>query len=273
MSAHFQGDGSLEEVLDLYLLGSLDAAQHAEVAAHVARGCEACALELRRARARMAMLALSAPEAVPSPALKRRILASAAAPPSEAPGPMPRRAAANFGWSWGWGPLAVALALLCLAVVWRARDLAGRGLILQSEVAQVQLQLQAALNQNRNLRFATALMAAPATRALPLSAGPAAPRGRAYLNAARGAVLVTSNLAPAAPSRVYEMWLLPAKGKPIPAGLFQSSASGAALHTFAQPFPVASGPILGLAVSLEPAGGSPAPTGPIVLAAKLPAPE
>lgn len=270
MSGHFQNDGSPEEVLDLYLLGALDAAQHAEVAAHLARGCAACALELRHARTRMAALALLAPETEPSVMLKRRIMAAAS---SAAPSRRPRRAAAIFGWSWSWGPLAIALALLCLAVVWRARGLAERGRILRSHVAQVQAQLQAALNQNRDLRFATSLMAAPGTRALPLRAGPAAPQGRAYLNAARGAVLVTSNLAPAAPSRVYEMWLLPAKGKPIPAGLFQSSASGAALHTFAQPLPVASGPILGLAVSLEPEGGSLTPTGPIVLAAKLPAPE
>jgi anti-sigma-K factor RskA len=41
---------------------------------------------------------------------------------------------------------------------------------------------------------------------------------------------VASNLPPAPLGRIYEMWMLPKAGKPVPAGLFQSQEDGSAMH-------------------------------------------
>ncbi|MGH9519554.1 MAG: anti-sigma factor [Terriglobales bacterium] len=172
----------------------------------------------------------------------------------------------NLGWSWTLGPAAIALGLLCLVLLGRVAGLSARGRVTETQLATAQRQTQAALAQNRNLRFAATLLADPATLSLPVRAVPTAPQGRAYLNPTRGAVIVASHLPPAPSGRTYEMWLLPGHGNPLPAGVFQATAAGDAVHAIAQPLH----DIAGLAVSLEPAPGSSQPTGPIVLAAKLP---
>lgn len=172
----------------------------------------------------------------------------------------------NLGWSWTLGPAAIALGLLCLVLLGRVAGLSARGRVTETQLATAQRQVQAALAQNRNLRFAATLLADPATLSLPVHAAPSAPQGRAYLNPARGAVIVASHLPPAPAGRAYEMWLLPGHGNPIPAGLFQVTPEGNAVHAVTEPLHG----VAGLAVSVEPAHGSTQPTGPIVLAAKLP---
>ena len=49
-------------------------------------------------------------------------------------------------------------------------------------------------------------------------------------------LLIASNLPPAPAGKIYEMWMIPKGGKPVPAGLFQSESTGAAMHI--QPGPV-----------------------------------
>ena len=41
---------------------------------------------------------------------------------------------------------------------------------------------------------------------------------------------MASNLPPAPSGKLYEMWLIPKSGKPLPAGLFQSGINGSAMH-------------------------------------------
>jgi anti-sigma-K factor RskA len=87
------------------------------------------------------------------------------------------------------------------------------------------------------------------------------PEGRLGLRALAGA--------PPPPERAYELWMLPAGGAPVSLGLLPASGS-AERH-----IPAALGARLltaaGLAVSVEPAGGSPTgqPTGPVVYQAAL----
>src|ERR1017187_2040276 len=99
-------------------------------------------------------------------------------------------------------------------------------------------------------------------------AAPQPPRGRVFLDPARGVLLLASNLPPAPTGKTYEMWIIPkAKGsRPVPAGLFQSAADGTALHVRPGPVDVAATGIV--AVTLEPAAGVPQPTSqPIIVAA------
>ncbi len=79
---------------------------------------------------------------------------------------------------------------------------------------------------------------------------------------AKTGVILAGNLAPLPPDKQYELWVF-AEGKPVAAGVFDADPSGRALFE--------SKALAGLAlaqnfaVTVEPRGGVPQPTGPIVL--------
>lgn len=76
-------------------------------------------------------------------------------------------------------------------------------------------------------------------------------------------LLVMRGLQPLSAEQIYELWLIPEEGAPVPAGLVNVDASGSATATLAlgeQPANFAA-----VGVSIEPQGGSAQPTGPIVL--------
>jgi hypothetical protein len=86
---------------------------------------------------------------------------------------------------------------------------------------------------------------------------------RAFVSRTRGLLFAASNL-PALPAgRTYQIWYL-TRGAPISAGLVQPDAQGNATESFGVPADLAAP--AGMAVSLEPDGGVPAPTGAIYLA-------
>jgi anti-sigma-K factor RskA len=73
---------------------------------------------------------------------------------------------------------------------------------------------------------------------------------------------VAANLEPLPPDKQYELWVFD-KGKPVPAGVFDADVSGRAL--FESPDLAAISAAQNFAVTVEPRGGVPQPTGPIVL--------
>ena len=78
---------------------------------------------------------------------------------------------------------------------------------------------------------------------------------------AKRGVLVATSLAALPSDRQYELWVF-LNGKPVNAGVFDADASGRALfESTAFPEPDAQN----FAVTVEPRGGMPAPTGPVVL--------
>ena len=86
--------------------------------------------------------------------------------------------------------------------------------------------------------------------------------GRAFWSRSRG-VLFTANSLPALPaSQVYQLWIVPAAGAPLNAGLLSLDAEGRGLMTGD---PGTSEAPTGFAVTAEPAGGSATPTMPILL--------
>lgn len=63
-----------EEDFDLYALGALDADEKLTIESHIS-ACADCAHKLAEAQARISLLALAAPKADPSPAVKERLMA------------------------------------------------------------------------------------------------------------------------------------------------------------------------------------------------------
>ena len=87
----------------------------------------------------------------------------------------------------------------------------------------------------------------------------------AFWSRAQGLVFTAARLPDLPQGRTYQLWVLTA-GAPVSAGLFRPDASGGSSAVFDTP--VALPTPAGLAVSIEPEGGVPAPTGDIVLVGK-----
>jgi hypothetical protein len=90
-------------------------------------------------------------------------------------------------------------------------------------------------------------------------------RGRVLIDAASGeAALFVSGLAPLPAGRTYELWSIRGNQPPEPAGLFAVAGTAAVATRVARIDRAHE--VTAFAVSVEPAGGSQASTGPIVLA-------
>jgi hypothetical protein len=103
------------------------------------------------------------------------------------------------------------------------------------------------------------------TATLAPTAGGGAGSGRVVVDPASGeTAVVLAGLGPAPAGHVYELWAIRGEKPPEPAGLFAAEAAG----------PIAGrgerverpDEVTAFAVSVEPAGGSALPTGPVVLA-------
>ena len=84
------------------------------------------------------------------------------------------------------------------------------------------------------------------------------PVAKVFVNGARGVLLVAANLPALEAGRTYEMWVVPKVGGPRPMGLFKPLADGSAIHL--QAGAVNLDEAAAVALSVEPDGGSPAPT-------------
>ncbi|MGI9070002.1 MAG: anti-sigma factor domain-containing protein, partial [Bryobacteraceae bacterium] len=82
--------------------------------------------------------------------------------------------------------------------------------------------------------------------------------GRVLVSPTGGLVFVGSQLPVLPGDRTFELWLIPAKGAPQPAGLFRPNPSGESVHI--SPVAVDASNTSAVAVSIEPRQGSTAPT-------------
>jgi anti-sigma-K factor RskA len=240
----------LRDQYELYAMGVLEEPERSELATHLSRGDDSCVEGVRGAREFVALLAGVAPVIEPSKQLRNRVLSSVA--------PEPR--ASNWARVWA----AVCVGLLIAAVVFnnRAREQAAAAM-------RAQLQFQRQTAELVRLNEALALLNDPAATQVTFGRGETKPpRGKVFVNPNRGVLLLASNLPQAPAGKIYEMWVIPRKGKPEPAGLFQSEPDGAALYLHKGPIDVAS--IGAVAVTLEPEAGSSAPTSQPLIVAPLP---
>jgi anti-sigma-K factor RskA len=171
-----------------------------------------------------------------------------------APGLLARFRTARF-----WLPAAVA-ALLLLGFGRTIYNLRQQMAGLEARVQQLRA---VAVDHERLLT----LLTSPTVQIVTLTGTAHAPMAGARLlwETRRGAWTVLAQNLPTLPAgKAYQLWFLTA-GTPIPAGTFQLDALRRGSIQAA--LPVGRSDITGAAVSLEPAGGVPQPTGPIVLAA------
>lgn len=263
---------ALEAQAAAYALDALDDEETAQFEPHLAR-CGLCRQLVAEAVTVVSHLPnLVRPEEAPH-ALRERVVAAARAQ-METPAPAkPQPIAAAGGWraaglrrlwwqrfrSRGEPALEWAAAALLLCTL-------GLG------TWNVSLRQQAQAQAARAAEYEAVLEAAAGGRVVTLMpASAAAPRNaRAALiippaGSGEAPGLVISNLAPPAPDRSYQLWLIDGQ-TPRDAGVFRSRGATAEI------VPVQGDPrrARGAAITVEPAGGSRAPTAPPILAAPLP---
>ena len=249
-----------------YVLGSLDRDERISFEAHLA-ACPECAAEVRSLQRVADGLARAVPQLTPRPELRQRVMdsiagqtaASAVVHRSDSRA-LPR-----------WLPLAATILVALGIAIYAAR--------LQTRVADLEVRLDRAVAQTQaaeravadaqrvgaELRSAMAVMAAPDLVRIDLKGQAAAPQAsaRALWSRARGMVFTASNLPPLPAGQVYQVWVV-ATPAPVSAGLLIPDASGAG-QTFFSTAPDIPQPTA-VAVTIEPAGGVPAPTGAMYLA-------
>jgi anti-sigma-K factor RskA len=243
-----------EEYLELaaiYALGALEGEDRARFETHLASGCEVCRDAVFDSEEVLADLALAAPSAKPPESLRERLFERVRQDSA------PRRKTLSDS-SRFWMALAAAAAAAAIGL-----GIHGRALQKRAETESASRQ---ALERELGAMTETLeAFTAPATRAVSLS-GQGGARGaaaKAFVDPEnRRLFLYVYNLPPAPPGRTYQLWLI-VGGAPVSLGTFEVEPDGRGRLDAAR-VPPFEGEIT-VAVTVEPAGGVPQPTGPMVL--------
>ncbi|MGA9144358.1 MAG: anti-sigma factor, partial [Candidatus Acidiferrales bacterium] len=203
----------------------------------------------------------------PSPAVRERLLrqirsgaeartgAESAARETSRSGSAPATAA-----RWWLAVLAPAFAVLVIATLylWRENDRLAREV---NQFRSVMITQQRELEETRNAEH---LFEAQDTLRVSLAPMPGMPKGavRVMYNAHMGLLMYDGWIAPPPDDKSYQLWVVPMEGAPISVGVFNPATSDTAHWMTKVPAGVAA---KAFAVTLEPAGGMPEPTGPMVM--------
>jgi anti-sigma-K factor RskA len=257
------------EELELLALGALPEGEADAIHAHVA-ACEVCSAELTRVRGDAAMLAFSVKQEQPAASVKAelmgRIRANRASEdrsvfsPVRKPEPEKLRPTATGGgwWNWVLVTAAVALALVSFGLSWQNRRIAG-------ELEKQRKAAEAMIHDREQIEELVGTLASADTVTVKLASTDNGSKssGVVKFNAKAGVVLYWADL-PALPAdKSYQMWLVPANGAPISAGLLGPGGQAWGRLWTGQ-VPQNTEP-KAFAVTVEPVGGLAQPTGPKVL--------
>ncbi len=292
----------LRELASLHALGVLSAEERAELARAMAADPELAA-EVRQLEDTAGALGGVVAQIDPPARVRARVLAAAGidaddlkpAPGTAGPAVAPSRSTtARFGGGAasvgggsralsGWLAAAAALVLASGLGVWalqlrgsldamsaRVERAEARVERAEADVVRMQRTLGEAQAQTRDLQAHNAVLFAPDTLRVDLAGEGPAPgsTARAFMSRQRGLAFAANQLPALPPDQVYQLWVVPQGQAPVSAGLLAPDPSGGASLFF--PMPAALPPVAALAVTVEPAGGVPAPTGSRVLLGAVP---
>jgi anti-sigma-K factor RskA len=250
------------ELLYAYALGALDAPERAALEAHLASGCAECTAGLAEARWLVSQLAYTALEAAPSDMLRGRLMQIVRAEAAPERGAVARPVAAKSGVPfWMWAAVA-ALVIATIYSSWNARQV-------QRQIGDLS-ERAAAETHNRDkieaelalVRREAAILSDPSSVKIALAnSQPELAPLQANWNPKLGLVLTGQKIPQPAGDRVLQLWLIPkaAGGKPLPSQTLRPDANGNFVVLVGNP-PEIIAETKALAVTEEPAGGSPQPT-------------
>jgi anti-sigma-K factor RskA len=253
----------ISEQAAAYALGGLEGAERARFEALLRAGDADVLAALRDFEDTLAGLAAAAPETPPAAvkaALMERI--AAAPPAARAPAPvrpLPRRRSAIW-------PVvlsgAMAAGLAAVVVGWTVSATYEKRL---DTLARDADQLKAEL---RGQQAVIAILRDPVTQVVALAGLPPAPGARARMmwHEKAGGVFVATGLPAPPEGKAYQLWAIAGSNAPVSAGVFSVDASGTGSLSV-RPLPGVAA-VNAFAVTLEPAGGLPAPSGEMYLLGK-----
>lgn len=262
-TTHTPDPADLHSLTAGYALDALDEHERALLETHLP-SCRPCQEEVREMHAVAAMLT-EVSESAPPPQLRAAVLAAISATPQlpalavQASAPLAtvtdlagrrrNRLTATV--------LSAAAVLAVIAVGLGVQNNALRGD--RDELQAGQAQTQAALAEVRSV------LTAGDARTVSADIANGGQGAVVFSPAQRRAVFVGTDLTPAPAGRTYQLWLIDPAGQATSAGLFRPGADGSATTVLAgKPSGITT-----IGLSIEPAGGSAAPTTEPVLAVPL----
>jgi hypothetical protein len=202
-----------------YALGIADEPEKTGIDEHLARQCPNCVPGVTSAWATVTAMSGAVKVAEPPKSLRRRVIASVTRDP--------KRSIASIFLPW------VVTAALSVALV--TIGISGRRQIADTA----------------KLQQALSILNDPSTRDVTFGETEKPSKGRVFVNPSKGVVFIGASLPRIDAGKTFELWVIPAKGNPVPAGLFQSQPDATAV--FMRPGPVDNA--AAIAVTIEPEGG------------------
>lgn len=190
-------------------------------------------------------------------------------PPAQPRAPQPTANWFGVFWRTVAAAGAAAAILLLAGITWQLRSnvaqLSGQVSSLQSQLAELEgenaqlQQINGTLQQQLQMQSQQlAVLANPQQTIALAGTEDAASASGVFYRQGGDAVLVVSGLPALSDEQTYQLWLLPPEGDSVPADLIQ--LTGAAMQTVAVSVPPQHEHLIGIGVSIEPAGGSLRPT-------------
>lgn len=265
-----QDHDALRDHTGLYALGALTEEERERFDQHV-RVCPQCAAEVRSLGGVIAALPFAVAQVDPPAGLRERIIGGvagrtpAATRTVDGGGHAARVTRLPLVWP-AW--LAAAAAIVAaVGLGFYVLQLRERLALVEAQLRQAQdraneaeVQVARASGIAAEARQTLAILSAPDLARIDLAGQPPArvARARAFWSRSRGLVFTASNLPPLPPGRTYQLWVVTADA-PVSAGLLTPDPSGS-VSVVIDTSPDLATPVA-MAVTLEPAGGVPAPTG------------
>jgi anti-sigma-K factor RskA len=261
------GDGhNTQEELASYAMQNLPVEESASIREHL-RNCAPCRTELAQVCGDLALLGIVVEQhPLPEGARERflkRIATPTGAKPEEVMTEVTPISVKSVRRGQGfWIPWIVAAAMAIVAI-----SLAVQNRALNDELQDESKLVTNLAGQASKAQQVLEVLTAPSAQRVILTEGkaPAEPTARAtYLPERVGLILLATNLKPLPEGKTYELWVIPANGKPpVPAGLFRPDAVGTASLVLP---PLSAGiQAKAFGVTIENASGSDTPTSPIIL--------
>jgi anti-sigma-K factor RskA len=239
---------NIEPLLAAYALDSLEGEERAQVDAHLP-ACPDCRARLAEYRAVADGLLMAVPAAAPPARLRQGLVDRIGKSTDPKSAPAERRARRSSPWSFAFGLGLAAMLLVNLVLLQQVIGLRQDQARLQQELGTGQI--------------AQAIAAYPAAQSV-LIEGKDAYGTLVYDPDRPVAAMYTWGLQPLPSGQTYQVWLRTTSGDRVSGGTFDSSGSKAfTLVVIRAPDPLQT--YSGFGVTIEPEGGSPAPSGPNVL--------
>ncbi len=251
----------INDLLVAYALDALEPAEHERVRQLLAERPELQAT-LDELRATVGTLPYGLTPATPPPELRQRVLDHAVgrtAQPAQAEARTGQMAANLRTWLFGLAGLAVALLVALITTLGQVGGL-------QNELATARQQRDQAQLIAATAQASAQQVAAIVAQSVALADLSGAGGQGTVLQSAEGNLILAAELPPLAAGRVYQFWLIEGGAAPVSGGVFIVGDTGYGLLTLDVGRPLVGAT---LAVTDEPAPGSPGPTTDILIVGEV----